>query len=284
MVTALLQLEDSLPPFLKPRPRSGLGTQTWERQNSVLGLALAHSKILATRRCLLVDTSEFPPGSDTSRHHSDNVHVCLTSICNVIDQVYPMVTGGRLLWGFWLTQYIAMCAISTLFVYKIQCWRGSVATAETELLPHLQDGPDLATKFQHAEQIQEYLSRIAPVGSQAKRHHSLLSKLRQRANKPNNYGPRERQEHQNGRAPEADAPLAHRQLPQSPLSLLQGGHAHDIGYSNKDQLPLLSSSEDGFTPSMMFDFAFPDASSWQFLDQLGSVPLQQDGGPMTWGA
>ena len=280
MVTALSQLEDSLPPFLKPRPRSGLGTQTWERQNSVLGLALAHSRILATRRCLLVDTSILPSASEISRHHSDNVRVCLSSICSVIDQVHPMVSHGRLLWGFWLTQYIAMCAISTLFVYKIQRRRGSVSISQ------LQDDPDLASRFQNAEDIQEYLSRIAPAGSQAKRHHILLSKLRQRANKSNNSGPTELQEQQKGHTPVADASIAHRHVPQSPLRLLQGGEGREIGYSNLDQLPLLSSGEDSFTPSMMFDFTFPDASCWQYLDQLGTVPLQLDGdgGGMIWGA
>ncbi len=270
IVNTLSQWEASLPPFLKPRPSSGLGTQTWERQNSVLGLALAHARILATRRCLLIAASTFSPGSEACAHHSNNVRVCLTSICDVIDRVLPMVTHGRLLWGFWLTQYIAMCAISTLFVYKIQRRRGSISTTQGEMLSYVQDDPILVSSFQKAEEIQDYLSRIAPEGSQAKRHHNLLSRLRQRATKSHHHV------QQIGRLQTVTASKTQQQAPQSPLDRSRGGQFYDVSCSISDQLPLLSASEDAFTPSMMFDSAFPDASSWQYLDQLGSIPLQLD--------
>ena len=287
MVAALAQWEFSLPPFLKPRPTSSLGTQTWERQNSVLGLALAHSRILATRRCLPVDASGFSPGSNTARQHSDNMRICLSSICEIIDRVYPMITHGKLLWGFWLTQYIAMCAISTLFVYKIQKRRGSVSTSATTALKHPQDDQDLTNRFQKAEEVQEYLSKIAPAGSQAKRHHNLLTRLRQRANKSVNSAGRDRHWQQNQKPQGTDADYAEQQAPQSPLDMMQQqSQGYEMGYSTSEQLPPLSASEGSFTPGMMFDFAFPDASSWQYLDQLGSVPLQLDyagdGGVATW--
>jgi hypothetical protein len=132
--------------------------------------------------------------------------------------------------------------------------------------------PDLKLHFQRAEEVQEYLGKIAPAGSQAKRHHKLLSRLRQRANKGsvvNTLNP-QKKNMENGIA-QSD--------PQSPLDMIRT-QAVDFNLSDTtngtDQLPPLSASDEGFTPGFLFDFAFPDASSWQYLDQLGSVPLQFD--------
>jgi Fungal specific transcription factor domain/Fungal Zn(2)-Cys(6) binuclear cluster domain len=284
MIRALEQWEYDLPAFLKPRPSASLGTQTWERQNSVLGLALAHSRILVTRRCLLVDASSFSGNILSS--HNENVRVCISSIYEIIDRVHPMMNHGRLLWGFWLTQYMAMCAISTLFVYKIQQHRGSVSiSSSVRSLPHPADDPDFVERFQKAEEVQEYLSRIAPAGSQAKRHHNLLKRLGQRANKSTKKGFSDMQRH--SRQSVTYSSQDQGQVPQSPLDMTHA-QAYDLGYSSgggSDQLPpLTADSDNSFTPGMMFDFAFPDASSWQCLDQLGSVPLQLDmnGGITTW--
>jgi hypothetical protein len=273
----LYQWELDLPPFLRPRPTASLGIQTWERQNSVLGLALAHSRILATRRSLLIDAATLQASCsvDTLRQHEDNVKACISSIRDIIDRVHPMMNHGRLLWGFWLTQYIAMCAISTLFVYKIQRRRGSMSVSAISngiSGADQPDDPDLKSHFQKAEEVQQYLGKMAPAGSQAKRHHKLLSRLRQRANKGSMVTTSNPQKKnvENG-ITQSD--------PQSPLDMIRN-QAVDLNLSEitngTDHFPPLSASDEGFTPGLLFDFAFPDASSWQYLDQLGSVPLQFD--------
>jgi hypothetical protein len=292
MVKELDQWEHNLPAFLKPRASASLGTQTWERQNSVLGLALAHARILATRRCLLVDVSASPPanasgdgsGSSSSRH-AECVRVCVNSIRSIIDRVHPMIQHGRLLWGFWMTQYIAMCAISTLFVYKIQRRRGGVSQQDSQSIKD-QD-QDLAPHFQKAEEVQEYLSRIALQGSQAKRHHNLLRSLRQRANNETHRTRRVTDEPQRLQLRQAGDPTISNDPaysePNAILSSSAAAAAAAAGTDSSAQPPRMppltemfsedtSASTSIFTPSNLpFDFAFPDAESWQYLDsyQLG---------------
>ena len=277
-MTSLFQLETSLPRFLKPHHSSSLGTQTWERQNSVLAFALAHARILATRRCLLIDAASFA-GTEISRQHSDNVRVCISSIRDIIDRVHPMMGSGRLLPSFWLTIYTTMCAISTLFVYKIQrrTSKKSAATRSSSL-PHLDDDLELASRFQKAEQIQEHLSKIAPPGSQAKRHHILLSKLRQRANRSSSpSGGKPQPAQQSQRSLDTSQPSQQEVIGPTLDMTLEQDQVAQPHYSNIGELPaLMDNTSEGFTPEMLFDFEFPDALSWQWLDQLGSTPLLQD--------
>ncbi|ETN39030.1 uncharacterized protein HMPREF1541_07072 [Cyphellophora europaea CBS 101466] len=247
IVAALDGLEQELPTFLKPRLTAAIGVQTWDRQNSVLSLGFAHARIIATRRSLLVDT--FKISSDTEMHqrHESCMRDCLDAIINVLDHVFSMLQHGRLLSTFWLTQYIALCAISTLFVYQIQQNQGKV--------PVLAQSRDLTQYLSKAQEIQEHLAKIVPQGSQAQRHHYLLSKLRQRASRSasSSVTPVEGRAQQSSRVQEEEE-----RYPPSPQP--------------QTQPPVDMPGGNDFTAVNMFDHDIPDAASWLYLDQLGMQP------------
>lgn len=247
MVSALDKLEQELPTFLKPRLSSSLGSQIWDRQNSVLGLGLAHARIIATRRTLLISPSE---GADQLIHyrHETCMKICLDAIGSVLHRVHSMVQHDRMLRGFWMTQYIALCAISTLFVYKIQRDRQRVS------LPA--DIVDLSELLLKADEVQEHLAKIASPGSQAQRHQDLLSKLKQKAHlsfRP--AGASNVVSSFEGSVPVYDSQAGSKAV-----------HEHaQLGFSEV-------MSNDDFTPVNIFNDTIPDAESWQYLDQLVLQP------------
>ena len=245
MTSSLDKLEGELPAFLQPRPSASLGTQTWERQNSVLGLALAHARIIATRRTLLVGDFYDLVDQHVRHQHQACMNVCLDAICGVLQRVHPMLQHNRLLRGFWMTQYIALCAISTLYVYKIQCDRRRVT------LPI--NNTNLPRLLSQADEVREHLAKIAPPGSQARRHHELLSRLRQGAqhDTPPMTGLHTESSLRNVGTP------AYESQPRSDYV--------------SQQIPLGSAeaiSTGDFTPVNLFNTAISDAASWQYLDQL----------------
>lgn len=251
MVDALDNLERSFPPYLQPRISACLGTQTWDRQNSVLGLAMAHARILATRRTTLLTTSSDSLRVEDRQRHQTCLHACINAICAMIDRVHPMIQHKKLLWGFWLTQYVTTCAISTFLVFKMQSARGTV-TYENPAI-------NLHDYYERAEEIQKHLALIAPEGSQSKRHHQLLEKLQQRANRAHlKIRTTQQQNHQNAR--DVLPPI----MASTDELLYSGADTYDA-------LPPASTFDSGELTPNMFDYAFLDASSWQFLDQLGSV-------------
>jgi hypothetical protein len=244
MTTALNELEEQLPAFLQSRFEASLGTQTWERQNSVLGLAIAHARIIATRRTILLDSSSKESVDVTiPARHENCVHVCLSAICTMLDHVYPMMQHGKLRRGFWLTQYVTMCAISTLFVYKLQRNRGRMLYGQNM---------DLELYFGRANDVQEHMAFIAAAGSTAKRHHALFARLKQQT-----------RENSQTTSARRRAPDAQQASPQQSVSFTE---VPDTG--NADEFYVSSSLPEQFTPGSMFDTAFTDASSWQYLDQM----------------
>ena len=282
----LLQaIEDELPPFLRPREKILTGTSTWERQNTVLKLALAHARILATRRCILVDKERL---SRTDEQLKDMraacVRKCLWSTCTIIDLAYEMMQQNGLYQAFWYTQYISLCAISTLFMHRIQQVR-------SRFMKDLDGLGNIEEHFNKAEEVQQYLAQIAPAGSQAQRHHDLLNHLRNRANnkRPSDRGKLVQQQQQQpppvqlsdsnnlhhtvaNPTPTSDtnAPELSQEAP-PPVArvqpwgltedmLMQTNHAADPGLP-----PTI------FTPLSSIDFNFPQGPmSWQYLDQLGA--------------
>lgn len=259
MVAALDQLQSELPNFLKPRSSAVCGTQTWQRQNSVLSLALAHARIIATRRTLLISTG--PTGwldNVAADRHQSCMRVCLDAVCSILDQVHQMMQHGRLLWGFWLTQYKAICAISTFLVFKIRTRHGRISSPLSL---------DVAAYTTKAEQVQDYLAKIAPPGSQAKRHHSLLLRLKQRASQDSTG-----RERQNATTTEQDSSDSHQGVLQQPMAQrTQSLHSYD-GLQQILPGPNML-SDDGMTP-LVADSPFAGALTWQYLDQWG--PMQPD--------
>jgi hypothetical protein len=242
MTGSLHNLEQQLPPFLRSRPDASLGTQTWERQNSVLGLAIAHARIIATRRTILLDSSSESPDEEMASRHAACVQVCLRAICAMIDHVYPMMQHGKLRRGFWLTQYVTMCAVSTLFVYKLQRNRGRMTYPRDA---------DLDLYFSRANEVQEYMASIVAAGSTAKRHHALFARLKQQAREPT----------RSRRGPQEE-PLGQQTLQQLEATI------ETATQGQMDQSYSMNTLGEQFTPGSMFDLSIADASSWQYLDQL----------------
>jgi hypothetical protein len=179
MIMALDHWRSALPEFLKPREKTLVGQRTFERQNTVLKLADAHLRILATRRCLLTDFSRL--GRTVAPHRRDSralkpVQECVAGISTIIGAAYDLMQTGSLYQAFWFTQYISLVAISTLYVFLIQGARNALP-APTETFHNVE------IYFEKAKYCQRHLAAIAPEGSQARRHHKLLDRLQARVEK-----------------------------------------------------------------------------------------------------
>jgi hypothetical protein len=176
MLDAVQGWRDGLPDFLKPRDKTLAGHRTFERQNTVLKLACAHLRILATRRCLLADFSRLGRrmSSALDERALKPIQECATAISTILNATHDLVQRGALYQSFWFTQYIALVAISTLYVYVIQRSRANVS---------LDAFPDADAMFDKARLCQDHLAALAPEGTQARRHCHLLGRLRERAEK-----------------------------------------------------------------------------------------------------
>ncbi|KAJ9606834.1 hypothetical protein H2200_008844 [Cladophialophora chaetospira] len=176
MLQAVLEWRDSLPDFLKPRDKTLAGHRTFERQNTVLKLAYAHLRILVTRRCLLADFSRL--GRSAPSVLDDRalmpIQECASAITTILNAIHDLIHRGALYQSFWFTQYVALVAISTLYVYVIQSSRANIPPSVF---------PDASAMLDKARLCQNHLAALAPEGSQARRHCHLLDRLRQRAEK-----------------------------------------------------------------------------------------------------
>ncbi|KAI1627955.1 hypothetical protein EDD37DRAFT_560252, partial [Exophiala viscosa] len=176
MLKALNRWRDSLPEFLKPRDKTLAGQRTFERQNTVLKFAHAHLRILITRRCLLADFNRLGRSAPSIKDDRalKPIQECMTAVCTILNAVLDVREKGSLYQSFWFTPYVALVAISTLYVFIIQDSRS--------ILPQ---GlfPEIATYFEKAKFCQKILAALSPEGSQAHRHHRLLDRLRDRAEK-----------------------------------------------------------------------------------------------------
>ncbi|EXJ90432.1 hypothetical protein A1O1_03533 [Capronia coronata CBS 617.96] len=176
MLEALYSWRDGLPDFLKPREKTLVGQRTFERQNTILKLAYAHLRILVTRRCLLMDFSRLGRSSPTSEDDRalKPIQECASAICAILDTIYQLSHRGSMYQAFWFTHYVALVALSTLYVFMIQNSRSSIPQGLF---------PDIDSCFDKAKYCQAQLAALSPNGSQARRHYILLDRLRKRAEK-----------------------------------------------------------------------------------------------------
>ncbi|KAH0844959.1 C6 transcription factor [Fonsecaea pedrosoi] len=176
MLEATLEWKDTLPDFLKPRTRTLAGQRTFERQNTVLKLAHAHLRILATRRCLLADFSRLGHRalSVLDERALNPIRECASAISTILNTTCDLIQRGALYQSFWFTQYIALVAVSTLYVFVIQSSRANIPPGVF---------PEMNVFFDMAMLCQDRLAEMSPEGSQARRHCHLLSRLRLRAEK-----------------------------------------------------------------------------------------------------
>ncbi|OAP60567.1 hypothetical protein AYL99_05569 [Fonsecaea erecta] len=174
MLAATLEWKESLPDFLKPRDKTLAGQRTFERQNTVLKLAYAHLRILATRRCLLADFSRLGrrASSVLDERALNPIRECASAISAILNTICDLIQRAALYQSFWFTQYIALVAVSTLYVFVIQSNRANIPPGVF---------PDMNAFFDKAKLCQDRLAAMAPEGSQARRHCQLLSRLRHRA-------------------------------------------------------------------------------------------------------
>ena len=176
MLEALSEWRNRLPEFLKPRDKTLTGQRTFERQNTTLKLAHAHLRILVTRRCLLADFSSLggsvPLMKDERAFRP--IQECASAISTILSATYDLMERHALYQAFWFTHYVALVAISTLYVFIIQICRSSLPATIF---------PQIETSFGMAKQCQDILAALSPIGSQARRHYDLLHRLRARAEK-----------------------------------------------------------------------------------------------------
>lgn len=179
MLDALNTWRDNLPNFLRSGRKTLTGERTFERQNTVLKLAHAHMQVLITRRCLLIDTSclgrlALAQAQAQDLRTTRPIQDFVTGITTILDVASALVERGALYHCFWFTQYIALVAISTLYVFLIQGTRHALPESMESFI-------DVDAYFLKAKQCQSHLDGLAPPGSQANRHHHLLDQLRRKA-------------------------------------------------------------------------------------------------------
>jgi hypothetical protein len=174
MLQAITAWTDSLPDFLKPRNKTLAGQRTFERQNTVLKLGHSHLRILITRRCLLADFSRLGRRNPTvlDERARNPLQVCADAIATILNATDDLFQRDALYQSFWFTQYVALVAISTLYVFSIQSTRANIPEDVF---------PDIKTVLEKAKICQRRLTELAPEGSQTRRHFRLLDRLRQRA-------------------------------------------------------------------------------------------------------
>lgn len=176
MLHAVLKWREGLPDFLKPRDKTLAGHRTFERQNTVLKLAYAHLRILVTRRCLLADFSRLGRRAPSTLDDRALVPIqeCASAVVTILNAIHELVQRGALYQSFWFTQYVALVAMSTLYVFIIQSSRANIPASVF---------PDAGAMLSKARLCQDHLDSLAPEGSQARRHCHLLDRLRKRAEK-----------------------------------------------------------------------------------------------------
>ena len=179
MLDALADWQEALPEYLRPKRKIMTGQRTFERQNTILRLAVSHVRILATRRCLLMDfghahTDPFSQRQDPRAKRS--VQECISAIIMILETTETLIEHGQCYGGFWSTQYIALVAISTLYVLLIQGVRHALPADLESFL-------NIDACMEKAKRCHEHLAALPPPGSQAERHHVLLAHLRLKAEK-----------------------------------------------------------------------------------------------------
>lgn len=176
MLEFLLEWKEKLPEFLKPREKTLSGQRTFERQNTVLKYAFSHMQILVTRRSLLADFSSLGGKVSAIKDERAQRHIqqCANAINTILSTTCDTIQKGALYQGFWFTPYVALVALSTLYVFIIQKSRSSLPATSFPQVENLLD---------KARQCQDFLTALSPKGSQARRHHELLDRLRLRAEK-----------------------------------------------------------------------------------------------------
>ena len=177
MLGALAGWKSLLPSFLTPREKTLSGHKMFERQNTVLKLGHAHLTILITRRCILNDCKhdggQPPPVDEALAVQCEQE--CINGISTILTVTHDLLERGTLYQAFWFTQYIAIVAISTLYVLLIQDY-SSQLRRET-------GGRLTEALFEWAKTVQAQISALAPKDSQSGRHFHLLDRLRIRCGK-----------------------------------------------------------------------------------------------------
>jgi hypothetical protein len=170
--------------------------------------------------------------------------------------------------GFWFTQYIALCAISTLYIYIIH----------HRLNPNSLVSPSGKSYFAAAGKCRNYIENLAPEGSHSKRYNTLLTRLRNRAMRSmgdavvDSEGDRMRYN-----ATEVSGLLPHNH----PIEPVYHGNFYGEGGNNERGVGMEAGFETGGQEVGIQIPEYPDSGSglrmendtlqltWGYLDQLG---------------
>ena len=295
MLEAMAEWKSSLPGFLTPREKTLAGHKMFERQNTVLKLGHAHLTILITRRCILNDFKHDggqPPQVDETLA-AQCEQQCVDGISTILTVTHDLLERGTLYQAFWFTQYIAVVAISTLYVLLIQNYSSQLRRDTDDRMAQ--------ALFERAKEVQVQISNLAPRDSQSGRHFHLLDRLRVRCGKDMaraNYRkqkedasterPRDDQNSLNAlRYPTIYPALARNGLLQSPRSISRQWDAEGPPPDNRSAV--LPSTDGGLpapAPETRTDDLVPDVShftppdddsafqnlvtlGWESLDTLG---------------
>jgi hypothetical protein len=179
--------------------------------------------------------------------------------------------------GFWFTQYIALCAISTYYIYVIHY----------NLNAHTINPMNGKNYLDIAERGRQYLASMAVEGSPSKQYHILLAQLRYKAHRatPRSKSPavRSGEEHPFD-DPSSNYMTMQSQITQNSVPPLgddaEGSNRREVNnmaFSSEDiNMQVIRANNAGIdmlstSSTSMMDFDALNLS-WGYLDQLGEWP------------
>lgn len=118
--------------------------------------------------------SESPFSQSQDAQARRSIQECIAAIVMILETVDALIENGQCYGSFWSTQYIALVAISTLYVLMIQ-------GARRALPGNIKNFLNVEDCLKKARHCHDHLGTLPPAGSQAQRHHVLLSHLRSKA-------------------------------------------------------------------------------------------------------
>lgn len=120
------------------------------------------------------NTNPFSQSQDVRAKRS--IRECISAIIMILDTTSALIEHGQCYGSFWSTQYVALVAISTLYVLLIQGVRHALPGDMESFL-------NVDECFENARKCHDHLATLPPPGTQAERHHVLLAHLRTKVEK-----------------------------------------------------------------------------------------------------
>ncbi|KAK5175405.1 uncharacterized protein LTR77_000544 [Saxophila tyrrhenica] len=160
----LKEWKASLPVILSGVVHPSSLIQVFQRQIAVLEMADSLALIMVNRPLLLVDASV---------ENRSSVRVCLSAASTILNTAPGFVANRPTLPAFWFTQFVTFNALSIIYVWLIQRWRGRLPSLETPLTDN--------ELYDKAETMQKHLADASQANAPNLRYSILLEELQQEA-------------------------------------------------------------------------------------------------------